>query len=437
VKVVVVYPYYQGHGAPGHSLIHELAQHLAAGGHEITVIAGETGYMRRERPTLPWYRRLLRREQAGGVRVVRTFTYAELHRSYRGRLLSFLSFSLSGPLALLTAPRPEVVLLTSPPLFPMFAAGLVCRLRRLPFVLEVRDLWPASAVQLGIVHHRALIAIMAGMEGWLYRRARRIVALTEGIRADIAARGWPLEKMDFIPCGVDLALIHPDPAGAAAIRARHGWEGRRIALYFGALGEANNLPVVLRAAARLRGHPGLLFVLVGDGMKRQALEEERQAQGLDNVQILPPVPKEEARFYLSAADVCLVTLRDIPLFAGAIPTKLIDALACARPVLCGVRGEAQRIVEEAGAGWCFAPDDDRQLSELILALIGPGAEGGQETEDGPAAAAARMGQRGLALARERYAAPIMRQRWEGVLRAAAGLPAPLGGAGAAHEGPGT
>ena len=142
MKVAVVYQYYQGHDAPGHSLIYELTQHLAERGHEVSVVAGETGYMRADQPTLPWYRRLLRRERDGAVQIIRTFTYSELHRSYFGRLLSFISFSITAPIGLLRVPKPDVVLASSPPIFPIFSVWLVCKLRRIPLVFEVRDLWP-------------------------------------------------------------------------------------------------------------------------------------------------------------------------------------------------------------------------------------------------------------------------------------------------------
>jgi glycosyltransferase involved in cell wall biosynthesis len=400
MKIAVVYQYFQGHGAPGHSLIYELTQHLAERGHEVTVISGETGYMKRDMPTLPWYRRLVRKEHDGKVTVVRTFTYSELHRSFFRRLISFVSFSVSCPVGLLSIDRPDVVLASSPPIFPMFSTWLVCKLRRIPFVLEVRDLWPASAVQMGILKNRQLIGVMSWMERLLYNQSSRIIALTEGIRDDICARGWPEGKVELVTCGVDVDRLYPDAAGAAFVRARHGWQGRQIILYFGAIGEANNIPVILRTAQRMRDRGNVLFVLIGDGMKRRAIERDVSALALANVVILPPVPKDDARMYISAADACLVTLRDIPLFDGAIPTKLIDYMACGKPVLCGVRGEAQRIVEEAGAGRIFEPDDDESLAGLVAEVLGDGS------------AAARMGADGLAYVRNRFPASRMRAQME-------------------------
>lgn len=406
MKISIVYQYYQDHSSPGHSLIYELTQHLAQNGHDVSVVSGEIGYMQRGVSNLPWYRRLLKREQDDGVRVIRTFTYSELHRSYFGRLLSFISFSISCPLGLMALAKPEVVFASSPPIFPVFSAWIVCKLRGIPFVLEVRDLWPASAVQMGILRNKRLITIMSWMERLLYNNAVKIIALTEGIRDDICARGWPESKVELVTCGVDFEKVYPDSDGASRIREKYGWAEKKVLMYFGALGEANNIPVILNAAERLRDKPNYLFVLVGDGIKREAIAQHVNEHELTNVQVLPPVSKGEARMYISAADLCLVTLRDIQLFNGAIPTKLIDYMACAKPVLCGIRGEAQRIVEESGAGVVFGPDDDAELVERIVELLS-----NQNRID-------EMAMRGHAYVRSRFSATDMRKRAEAVLLSA-------------------
>lgn len=407
MKVAIVYQYYQGHSAPGHSLIYELAQYLAERGNEVSVISGETGYMQRDMPAQPWYRRLIRSEHDGKVKVVRTFTYSELHRSYLGRLLSFISFSLSCPLGLLTIAKPDVVLASSPPIFPMFSAWLICKLRRIPFVIEVRDLWPASAVQMRILKHKQLIGVMSWMERLLYNQSRKIIVLTEGIRDDICKRGWPESKVKLVTCGVDFNKLYPDAKGGTFIREQYGWIDKKIVLYFGAMGEANNLPVTLRAASRLQAHKDILFVLIGDGMKRRATEELVSTLGLENVLLLPPVPKDCARLFINAADLCLVTLRDIPLFDGAIPTKLIDYMACGKPVICGIRGEAQAIVDTSGAGVTFEPDNDKQLSHSILELL----------ED--VSLSAGMGARGFSYVQQCFSAERMRHQMEIVLQGVA------------------
>ena len=369
MKIVVLYQYYKGHAAPGHSLIYELVQFLSERNHEVTVISGETGYMQRDIPILPWFKRIFRSEYNGKIKIIRTYTYTDLHKSYLGRFFSFISFSLSCPLGLLAVGKQDVLLASSPPIFPVFVAWLICKLRGIPFVFEVRDLWPESAVQMGILKNRQLIGIMSWMERVLYERSDKIIALTDGIKQNICNRGWPSNKIHTITCGVDFNKLYPDKVGGDLIRKKHGWENKKILMYFGALGDANNLDVIIRAAERLKLNKDINFVLIGDGMLRQNIENRILNLGIKNIIILPPVPKEDARIYINSASLCLVTLKDIDIFDGAIPTKLIDYMACGKAVLGGIRGEAARIVNEAGAGLIFEPNHDAQLSDLIVDLL--------------------------------------------------------------------
>lgn len=408
MRIAVIYQYYQDSCEPGHSVVFELTQYLAGRGHEVTVVAGEIGYMKRgDSPHLPWFRRLIRKERVKQVSVLRTYTYSELHRSYLGRLLSFFSFLLSCPIGMMFLKKTDVVLASSPPIFPMLSALLMCKIRRIPFVFEVRDLWPASAVQMGIISNRWQIAAMSWMEKCLYDHAHGIIALTEGIRDAICRRGWPREKVSVVPCSVDSSILFPDANGGARTRNQHGWAGKKIILYFGALGEANNLPVILRTAEHLREDKGILFVLIGDGMLCQATEHKRKRLGLNNMVIMPPVPKKEARLYINAADICLVTLKDIALFEGAIPTKLIEYMACGKPVLCGVRGEAAEIVRSSGAGVVFGPNDDCGLARLIRDLVAGEAQTSKMADAGPKYVS------------KHFSAPVVQKRMEMILQSAA------------------
>jgi glycosyltransferase involved in cell wall biosynthesis len=403
MKICMVYQYYQGHTSPGHSLVYELTQFLAKHDHEVTVVSGETGYMRRETITRPWYKRLMRWEQDGGVRVMRMYTYSELHKSYFGRLLSFLSFSLTCPLGLLSMSRPDVVIASSPPIFPMFSVWLVCKLRSIPLVLEVRDIWPESAVQMGVLRNRQLIGVMSWIERVLYDKSKRIVALTQGIQKNIRDRGWPHDKVELVTCGVNFDLLYPDEALRQETRQRMGWEARNVVMYFGALGEANNIAVILRAAQSLQSDPNMLFVIVGGGMMSRSLKEMASAMELTNVLFLEPVPKSEANAYLNAADICVATLQDIPLFQGAIPTKLLDYMACAKPVICGIRGEAQRIMEMAEAGLVFDPDDDQAMVQHIVELCDDRLR------------ASKMGVSALDYVRQFYSAETSQRKMETIL----------------------
>ncbi len=365
MKILVVYPYFVDTGKAGHSVMYEAVQALAASGHEVTVVSGEGGYMQGSGARLPWWRRIVRREQVGGVKVIRTLSYGGHQTGIGGRFLSYLFLSVLNPLGVMLAPKMDVALLSPPPLYPVFSSWIVCRLRRVPVVLEVRDLWPGSIVQMGLLRNPYLIRITAWMERLLYNHAVHILALTHGIAADIVRRGWPASRVEALPCGVDVRALAPDDRLREVQRNVLKWQGRFVVLYFGALGQANNLSVILAAARRLAPTTDILLAVVGDGIRRKWLQERAREEGLDNLEIIDAVPKSEAAAYLNAADACVVTLQDLPVFEGAIPTKLVEYMACGKPVLCGVRGEAQRIVEGAGAGICFAPDDEAGLCEGI------------------------------------------------------------------------
>jgi glycosyltransferase involved in cell wall biosynthesis len=409
VKVLVVYPYLVDQSVAGHSVMYETLLGLSTMGHQITVVSGEGGYMQGPAAARrPWWRRLVWTEQVGPVRVLRTLSYRGHQRGMAGRLLSYALLSLLNPVAVLLAGRQDVALLSPPPLYPIFTSLLACMLRRLPAVTEVRDLWPGSIVQMGLMRNRWLIALTAWMERFTYNHSRQIVALTEGIRDDVVGRGWPADRVHTLACAVDTRCLRPDPQWRAEVRARHHWEAQWVALYFGALGEANNLPVMLRVAQRLQGTPGIRIALAGDGFRRDWLMAEVERLGLNNVEVLPAVPKDQAAGYLNAADASLVTLQDLQVFEGAIPTKLVESLACGRPVLCGVRGEAARTVTRSGAGLCFAPDDDAALAEAMLML-----------KSNPESALA-MGTAGRSYAQQYFDSAGRAQRMAGLLKQAAG-----------------
>jgi glycosyltransferase involved in cell wall biosynthesis len=251
----------------------------------------------------------------------------------------------------------------------MFSAWFASRVRRVPLVVEVRDLWPASLVVLGARTSKPIIYFLSWLERFLYDRSALIVTLTEGMRRNIVSRGWCSDKVHTVRYGVSPDRFFPDPAAAKKIRVEEGWEKLKIVLYLGSLGLANNVDVIVRAAAQLRRRPDILFVLIGDGLEKARLAATAKGMALNNVVFHAPIAARHAQAYINAADLCVVTLRDDPLFESAIPSKLIEYMACGKAVVVGVRGEAQAIVKDAGAGLPFNPDDDDQLASFIEALI--------------------------------------------------------------------
>jgi glycosyltransferase involved in cell wall biosynthesis len=390
MRITILYQFFQSDSEPGHNLMLAFARYLQACGEEATVVAGEFGYMDPKPIDVPLARRLMRKETVENVPIIRTFSYSHGHSGLDRRFFSMLSFSVSCLFGLFRVQRPDVIYASSPPLLPMFSAWLVSRLRGAPLVLEIRDLWPASLVELASPTSNALVRAMSALERFLYNQSALIVTLTEGIRQDIIGRGWPPEKIHTIRYGVSAGRFFPNADAAQRIRGAEGWEDFKIVLYLGAHGLAYDLDVILRAADRLRGRPEILFVLIGDGLKKERLLEAAKSMKLNNVVFHPPIPARDAPAYINAADLCLATLRNAPLFRGAIPSKLSEYMACGKAVVVGVRGEAEAIVEDAGAGMVFDPGDDAALAACVEALI-----------DAPEKRAA-MGEGGLRAARKLF-----------------------------------
>jgi glycosyltransferase involved in cell wall biosynthesis len=390
MRITILYQFFQSESEPGHNLMLAFARYLHACGETVSVVAGEFGYMDPKPIKASLRRRLLRRETIEDVSITRTYSYKYGHSGLDRRFFSMVSFSLSCLLGLFRGPRPDVIYASSPPLLPMFSAWLASRLRGAPLVLEVRDLWPASLVELASPNNKILFRFMSSLERFLYDRSALIIALTEGIRRNIIERGWPAEKVHTIRYGVSASRFFPDKDAAKRVRIVEGWETFNIVLYLGAHGLAYDLDVILRAADRLRGRPDIRFILIGNGLEKRRLLKAAKAMGLNNLEFHPPISARDAPAYINAADLCVATLRNASLFRSAVPSKLIEYMACGKPVVIGLRGEAEAIVENAGAGIAFDPGDDAQLAECVKTLI-----------DAPERRAV-MGHSGIRAAREHF-----------------------------------
>ena len=344
---------------------YELAQHLAQAGHQVTVLASTVSYQTGKYSNpMP-----LPEEGAtpGAIRVQRCYTYSALHRSYLHRLFAYWSFTASSFLAGLRTRRVDLVWGTSPPIFQAITALMLARLKRVPFLFEVRDLWPDFAVDLGVLRQPALIALSRQLERALYRSANRILINSPGFQPHLTHSGVPEGKVALVPNGVEAELFHPEERGAALRRA-WGLEDRFIVLYAGAHGLANDLETLLGAAAILRAEPAIAFVLVGDGKEKANLQHRAAELGLDNVLFLPAQPKEQMPRVLAAADICVAILQPIARFATTYPNKVFDYMAAGRPTVLAIDGVIRREIEQADGGVFVPPGDARALAAAVRRL---------------------------------------------------------------------
>lgn len=349
---------------------YEMARGLVQAGHQVTMLAEVPNHPSGIIP--PAYRgKWFERSDLDGIDVLRVWVKASPVKSFRSRMAFYLTFMANGALiGALQARGPfDVVYATSPPLF-VGGAGLALHwLKRTPFVFEVRDLWPESAVVLGELRSPRAIALATRLEELCYNRASRVVVVTEGIRQRLLARGQAAEKLVLIPNGANTELFQPQPALGAEFRQQHGLRSDDfVVMYAGIHGIAQGLDTVLRAAQRLRVQDNIRFVMVGEGPVKPELQQLRSDLGLDNVLMLPEQPRTSMPAVLSAADVALVPLRKVELFEHAVPSKLFDAWACGCPVLLSIDGEARRVLEAANGGLFAPPEDPPALAQAISQL---------------------------------------------------------------------
>lgn len=358
-------------GAPAARAV-ELSRHWARMGHEVTVL---TGFPNHPTGVVPedWRSRLHRlhyTETVDGVRVVRTWLWPLPNRKAHERIRNYASFCVSAAVSGLALPKPGVVIATSPQLLCALSGWWLAWWKRVPFVFEVRDLWPEALAAVGAGSegtwlHRTLGAIA----GFLYRRADRIVVVSPAFK-DHLMRYWnvPAAKISIVENGVETDLFRVDLA-AAEVRKQLKLEDRFLICYIGTMGNAHGLETVIAAAEELQtALPNAMFLLIGEGAEKERIVELAAARGLTNIQFLGQQPRERIPAYVSAADLCLVMLKKTELFKTVIPTKLLEYMACERPLIVAVDGQARQIVEDAGAGVFVEPENSKALAKAILGL---------------------------------------------------------------------
>ncbi len=350
------------------SRVYERAVYWVRWGHRVTVITCAPNFP--EGKVYPGYKnRLYQVEQMDGIRVVRVKTYMAPNAGTYRRILDFLSYMMAAFVAGLFEPRPDVVVATSPQFFAALGGCVLGAVRGVPFVLELSDLWPESVVAVGAMKRSLLLRWLEKVELLMYRRAERIVALTQAFKTNLASRGVESHKIAVVLNGADLGRYRPLPKDLALARRWGIPEGSFVVGYIGTLGMAHALENVLAAAA-LDDGSGLHFLFVGPGAERERLLQLAERRGLRNVTFVPPQPKESMPAWWSLCDVALVHLKRTPLFETVIPSKMFEAMAMGRPILlASPQGEASALLAETGAGIWVPPEEPQALLQAALLLM--------------------------------------------------------------------
>lgn len=368
MNILVIHQYYLAPGQPGGSRFNEFARIWRSAGHDVTVIAGTVNYATGEALDDVYGWTQVRDED--GVRVVRCHVPSSYNRSYLGRMWAFFGFTLTATLGAINAPRPDAIIATSPPLTTAISGWIASIRHRAPWIFEIRDLWPESAVTTGVLSEKGLLTrLLYRLERFACLRATAITVLTPAFADDLERRRLAgREKVSFVPNGADLDAFAPGPRQNEQ-RGRLQWGNRFVALYAGAHGRANGLMQLVDAAEALRGERDVLIASVGDGPERLACQRAAQSRGLDNIQFLGPVPKAHVPALIRAADAGLAVLQNNPTFRTVYPNKVFDYMACERPIIVGIDGIARDLVcDQAEAGLFAAPENGAAIAEAIRRL---------------------------------------------------------------------
>ena len=372
MKIWFIYQFFSNEKNPGHSQLFQYAAHLAKK-HTVTVFKGTSDYMGGASISI-------QDQTSDKINYVNVRSTHNMHANRVRRLLHYLSFSFFLFFKMLVLKKPDVIFVSSPPLFQILPVLFASRIRGIPYVLEVRDLWPESIIQMGLLPKKIVPRVLFELEYLSYKYAKSISAITPGIKNDIVRRypHWQ-NKIELVTCGTNLMRM-PRHKPTNNARLLYNLNHKNTVIYFGALGFANDLRTIVEAAENLVDRSDIHIALIGKGAKASEIRTMISVRGLDNISVYDPVPKDNAKYVISKAKICLVTLAKIEIFETAIPTKLIDYLACGKPVINNVHGLASEIIDASKCGVNIEPENPEQLSQTIIRIL-------NENELGQAASA--------------------------------------------------
>ena len=377
MRILFFSHYYTPEGNAPATRVSALCERWAKAGHDVTVVTGA--------PNVPngivyeGYKNVRTSEVVNGVKVERVKTYIAANKGVVRRMLNYGTYFLSALWTGLRLERPDVVIATSPQIFCGYVGVWYKRLRRVPLVIEIRDIWPESMFAVGAKVPRIGIWALERIEQAMYRRCDRLVTVGEGYRLRLKEKGVPEEKMSVVMNGTDLAVYSPREKNVELLK-QFGLEGKFVVSYIGTVGMACGLDCVLDAAEKVSGYRSqvsgdgsdaneIAFVIVGDGAYREKLEEETKRRGLTNVIFTGRQPKSSMPDWVASSDASLVHLKKTELFTTVMPSKIFESAGCRRPIIMGVDGFAKKLVMDAEAGLDMTPESAESLVACVKKLV--------------------------------------------------------------------
>jgi len=368
MKIILFHQFFLGKNDPGGSRWNQLTKYFTEDGTStIDVMAGNIHYATgKQVGERVWYNK----EQIDeNITVHRTWTYSGYNASFLGRLIGYFSYMFSSLWQALFIEKPDVIVVTSPSLFVGVSALVLSKIKRVPFVFEVRDLWPESAIATGVLTNKYLINILYYLEKKLYKNAKKIVVLTPAFKKDIEKR-FPLyhDKIEIVTNAADFDLMKPDVKDNW-VRKEYGWGNKKVFAYFGTHGLANDLMQVVEVAMKLKDNHNILFVLIGDGMQKPLLKDKVKEYGLENVQFIDSVSKEKVGDFINASDVCMAILKKTDTFKTVYPNKVFDYMSCKKPSLVTIDGITRELIEDAKSGYYAEPGNVDVFCKVVKKFL--------------------------------------------------------------------
>lgn len=407
--------YYPPEVTPPATRLYEHARTWAADGGSVEVLVSNPNFP--EGRIYDGFTNAFVQEERDGIAVTRVPMYVAENKGTLKRTLSYVSFGAAAALwGKRVRRKPDVIAATSPQFFCALGGYALARRLGVPFVLEVRDLWPDSILAVGALRDSPMIRALEWLEKFLYEKSDHIVVVTHAFKDHIVRKGIAPEKVSIVKNGADLDAFEadqPDPELAQAFLRDNGMAGKFVAAYIGTIGMAHRADILLEAAQRSTD-PDIVFAVMGTGAEREALAARAAELNLPNFRLLDKQPRAVAQAFLAAADVSVVHLRDTPVFRTVLPSKLFDAMMLKKPIVLGVQGEARELVEESGGGLCVPSED---AGALVAAV--------EQLKADPALYA-QLGERGNAYVRAHHdRKDLARRYWRILEEVAAGrTPAP-------------
>ena len=410
MRFLILTQYYPPEVGAPQVRLSSFAKGLRRQGHDVVVLTGMPNYPGGT-VHAEYARKLLVREDIAGIKVVRTWLYATNSARFAPRLGSYFSFCLTSLLGAAFVGRPDVVFVESPPLFLAVTARLLAAVFGARWIMNVSDLWPDTVVEMGMLTRGPALSAALRLEAWCYAKADVVVGVTRGICERLVRdKHVPPSKVLFLPNGADTDLFAPR-ARDEELEQKLSLAGKRLFLFAGLHGHAQDLPSIIEAAALLRDRPDICIGFVGDGPVKAWAVKETAARALSNVFFEPPQPLEAMPRYWSLATAALVTLRDMPLFDGARPSKSFPPLASGVPVIFAGRGEMADLLHSRDAGLVVPPERPEDLAGAIRRLATTPME------------AARLGVNARALVVDQFSWQSIVQQWLADLTAVGASPA--------------